>query len=57
MVIVMVQVPWALMIVCGHPPCGAAALATHQALKGSGQTTMMTTGTKPYCETVNLPAP
>jgi len=45
------------MIVCGHPPGGAAALATHQALKGSGQTTMMTTGCKPYCETVNLPAP
>jgi hypothetical protein len=33
------------------------AQATHQALKGSGQTTKMTAGYKPYCETVYLPAP
>jgi hypothetical protein len=35
----------------------AVAHATHQALKSSGQTTTMTAGDKPNCETVNLPAP
>jgi len=55
--VVMVLVPCALLIVCGHPSCGAAAPATHQALKGSGQTTKITAGRKPYRETVNLLVP
>jgi hypothetical protein len=55
--VVMMRIPCALTIVFGHPPCDAVAQATHQALKGSGQTTKMTAGHKPDCETVNLPAP
>ena len=35
---VIVGLPRALLIVCGHRPCGEAAPATHRALKGSGQT-------------------
>jgi hypothetical protein len=46
-----------LLIVCGHSVGNEAAHPTHQALQESGQTTMMTTGAEPYCETVNLPAP
>jgi len=53
----MLRLLGSLRLSAGIRPTDEAAPATHQALKGSGQTTMMTTGTEPYCETVNLPAP
>jgi hypothetical protein len=48
---------WELMIACGRLPLGEAAPSTHQALQGSGQTTLMTTGERANRETVHLSAP
>ena len=51
------------MIVCGHSIIspmlvGEAAQSTHQAMpRKAEQTTWMTTGISPNCETVYLPAP